>query len=304
METIDKKYNNKWQIKLRIEDKYKTWLNALLLPIKKKVMAAAKSGDIKKVERILKKASQSKTFRYKSHQIAKKMVTMTLEDDAKDWREAARKSAKSPELYNLLMKEFSDNKSLKDRYDELIERNSKIISTLPEEIANDVVKHISRRSFEGVRYEEVAKEILQFFPHHTKAKENLIARTESSKCKSALTQARSEDVGIYWADWHSTDDQKTRPSHAIMNGVICNYKHPPSPEELAKKAGVYKGKTYGRYFAGEIFNCRCYMEPIVTLEDIRFPAKVYNWKTNNIETMSKQQFLDFAKKHNYPFKEF
>lgn len=304
MKTLDKKYNNRWQLKMRIEEKYKTWLHALLLPIKKKVIVAAKSGDVKKVERLLKKASKSKVFRKKSEEIAKKIVTMTLEDDAKDWREAAAKSSKGKLIYDLLKSEFERDSNAKKRYDELIERNAKLITTLPDEIADDVVKHISRKSFGGERSSDIAKEIIAFFPKHTKAKENLIARTESAKCKSALTQVRSENIGIYWAEWVSTDDQRTRPSHAIMNGVICNYKHPPSPEELAKKAGVYNGKIYGRYFGGEIFNCRCFMEPIVDIDYIDFPAKVYNWKANRIETMSKNQFLEFAKKHNYPVKEF
>ena len=307
METTDKKYkkyNNRWQTKLSIEDKYKTWLSALLLPIKNRVIRAAKFGDVKRIEKILKNASKSEIFKKKTKDLVKKIVTMTLEDDAKDWREAARKSAKSPLLYELLNKEFDDNISLKKRYDELLERNIKIISTLPEEISRDVVKHVSRKSFQGERHEDIAKEILEFFPRHTRAKENLIARTESSKCKAALTQARSEDFGVYWGIWITSDDMLVRPSHAIMNNVICNYKHPPSPEALAKKAGVYKGKTYGNYLAGEIFNCRCFIEPMVDVNDVRFPAKVYNWKTQNIEMMNKQQFIDFAKKHNSPIKEF
>ena len=168
---------------------------------------------------------------------------------------------------------------------------------MPEDIATGVVKHISRKQFQGERSSEIAKEIKEFFPRHTKAKENLIARTETAKCKAAITKVRSEHVGIYWAKWVSSDDQRVRPSHHYMDGILFDMRHPPSPEGLAKKAGVYKGKVYGHYGPGNIFNCRCFARPLVLLTNVKFPAKVYNWKTDKIETMTKAQFIEFTKLH-------
>ena len=182
------------------------------------------------------------------------------------------------------------------QFNETVDVNTKIIKTLPLEISQDVVNHVSSKTFEGMRADEIAKEIKEYFPQHTKAKERLIARTEAAKCKSALTQARSEEIGVYWAIWKTVGDSVVRSSHDIMDNVICNYNHPPSPEDLARKAGIYNGKSYGKYLAGEIFNCRCYMAPLISYSQVKFPVKVYNWKTERIETMTKEQFEEFGGK--------
>jgi uncharacterized protein with gpF-like domain len=47
------------------------------------------------------------------------------------------------------------------------------------------------------------------------------------------------------------------------------------------------------YHAGNIYNCRCYIEPLTDLDDINFPHKVYNWKQDKIETMTLNQFREF-----------
>ena len=291
----DKPLKDKWKPQGRVESLYLTLISNLLKPVKKEVMKAAASGDVDKVAKLLIKASKSRLFNRKSKEIAKKIVNLEWNMQEKDWRTAARKASKNPEFYQLLQLNLKGD--IKTRYDEIIEQNAKIIKTLPEDISRGVVKHISRRQFEGQRPEKLAPEIKSFFIEHTRAKEKLIARTESSKCKEALMQARSESVGVRWAQWVSTDDRRTRPAHAFMDGVIFDYKHPPAAEELAKKAGKYKGKTYGHYGPGNIFNCRCYSAPVISLKYLRYPIQVYDWKKNALVKMSKEEFIEFTKLH-------
>jgi hypothetical protein len=52
--------------------------------------------------------------------------------------------------------------------------------------------------------------------------------------------------------------------------VLVSWRDPPSPEELAGEE-----KTYGKYHAGEIFNCRCEPLPLIEAEDVSWPHKVY-----------------------------
>lgn len=290
-----KKFKDTFSSNGRVESLYLTLINNLLKPIKKEVLKAAKSGDVNKVAKLLVRASKSRLFNRKSKEIAKKIVSLEWEIQEKDWRTAARKASKNPEFYELLQLNLKGD--IKTHYDEIIEQNAKIIKTLPLNISRDVVKHISRKQFEGERPESLSKEIQDFFSEHSKAKEKLIARTESSKCKEALMQVRSESVGVRWAQWVSTDDRRTRPAHAFMDGVIFDYKHPPAAEELAKKAGKYKGKTYGHYGPGNIFNCRCYSAPVISLKYLKYPIQVYDWKKDAIVKMNKQQFIDFTKLH-------
>lgn len=318
--------NVQWETSKRVEDLYTKLLKKLLDPAKKKVLDKIKQ-DLKEIEEknkkkelneeenkkeierlkkdvvdILERFAKSAIYVKKAEELSKKIVTMTLADSLGTWKDAARKASNNPKMYELLMKEFEENKEVKEEYERLLEQNSKLIKTLPEEIAQKVVEHVSAQSFASKRPEVIAKEIRQFFPEHTKAKEKLISRTESAKAKAALTEARSKSVGIYWYVWHSTGDQRTRPAHVLMNNVICCYRHQPSPEALAKAKGIYNGKTYGKYGPGGIFNCRCFASPIIDLDLVNFPAKVYNWESNDIVTMGKKEFVDFAKECRMPIK--
>lgn len=139
-----------------------------------------------------------------------------------------------------------------------IQRNAELIKSLPLDIAKQVNEHILTEAMKGTRSVNIAEQIKVFFPHESEAKANLIARTETSKTATALTQARCESVGVQWYIWRTSEDSRVRSSHKIMDGVLVNWNDPPSPEQLS---GV--GKPYGRYHAGDTFNCRCYAEPIM-----------------------------------------
>lgn len=304
-----KSLKNTWETSRKIEELYKKLLKNLLDPAKREIIRKSKDKEeqltVEYVETYMRKFASAPMFLQKADEIARRITTMTLAENAKDWRDAARQASRNPKVYNLLMKELENDKEIKREFDRILENNAKLIKTLPLEIAQDIVKHIASRSFASDRPETISKEIKKFFPEHTKAKEKLIARTESAKAKAALKEARAKSIGVYWYVWHSTDDQRTRPAHAFMNNVICNYEHNPSPEELAKKYGKYEGKSYGEYTPGGIFNCRCFAEPIIELSLIKFPCKAYDWDIDDVVQMnSAQQFKEFAESKGMPLREY
>jgi hypothetical protein len=67
-----------------------------------------------------------------------------------------------------------------------------------------------------------------------------------------------------------------------MSDVLIAWSDPPSPEQL------FGEKSYGKYHAGNIFNCRCYPEPLVELHYVNWPHKVYHG--GQIKTMTLAQF--------------
>lgn len=267
-----------------IERKYVTLLNKLLKPIKKEALKY--TDDISKFKAVLKNASKSKIYKRKTNEIVKTISTMLLASNSRSWREAARKSSRGKEIKKDIEKEIKGNVS--KRMEELFKYNATLIETLPLKISEDVIRHINSEAFKGKRSEDISKEIKKFFPHNSSASAKLIARTETSKFSSALTQARSEDLGVYWYVWRTSEDVSVRSSHKIMEGVLVNYKHPASPELLDKRH-KYK-KIPLPYHAGNIYNCRCYQEPLIDLDDINWPYKVYNWKTKQIEVMTLSKF--------------
>lgn len=278
----------RYEVAKSIEKKYDTLIKKLLEPIEKEALKYV--DDTAKFEQILRNASNSPTFKQKAAQAAREIATMIYNENERDWRNAAFKSARGKEIRQAMEKEIGGN--LKKRMEELIKYNTSLIVTLPRNISDGVVRHVNSEALKGKRASEIAEEIQKFFPRHSRASAQLIARTETSKFSSALTQARAEDLGIEWYEWNTSEDASVRDSHRLMDKVLVNYKHPPVPEKLDKRLRLKKYPA--PYHAGNIYNCRCFQAPLTQLSDVRFPKKVYNWKKNKIETMTLAQFKKFS----------
>lgn len=78
----------------------------------------------------------------------------------------------------------------------------------------------------------------------------LISRTETARANASINQARATAVGAKGYIWRATLDEATRKSHREMEGKYVEYAHPPTLSD---------GTTT---HAGEIYNCRCYGEPV------------------------------------------
>lgn len=216
---------------------------------------------------------------------ARNIITYQANANARTWREAARKSSKGRKLYKYLRKELNKN----DEFNGLILQSADLIKTLPRNIATRVVKRVTKLGIEGKRAYEIAEDIKRYFPEATKASATLIARTQVAKTYAYITETRAKSVGVTYYIWHTVGGPRVRDSHQHMNNVIVFYSDPPSPEELIGK------KSQGRYHAGGIYNCRCYEEPVLDIEDVSFPHKVYS--NGKITRMSKKQFMKLVEKH-------
>lgn len=211
----------------------------------------------------------------------RRMVTPLARANYDTWRKAARAQTKSKQIYDSLLQEIQDG--LKQDIENQIISNAALIRTLPSDTARKVVFDIKDYTFEGERATTIAKLIKDKTDQHAKASARLIARTEVSKTTTALTRARSENLGLKWYIWRTAQDgDRVRKSHRIMEGVLVRWDNPPSPEALVGE------KSEGNYHAGEIWNCRCYPEPLLDFDDIKWPAKVY--MNGVIRTMGRREF--------------
>lgn len=210
----------------------------------------------------------------------RKMVEPLAVQNANTWRKAAEQATRGSMLHQFLQSEIKTH--LSGTIQGLITENAQMIKTLPTDLAEKVIKDVTGWTFEGVRSSEIQKRISGKIEEHANASAKLIARTEVSKTQSILTRARAEQLNVNWYVWRTEQDQRVRKSHRIMEGVLVRWNDPPSPEMLAGEPFV------GNYNAGEIWNCRCYAEPLVELNDIRWPHKVYN--NGTISSMTKKQF--------------
>lgn len=135
---------------------------------------------------------------------------------------------------------------------ETLERQVGLITSLPREAGQRVQKLATESLITSSRASEIAKEILAS-GEVTASRATLIARTESVRASAELTKARAMYAGSEYYIWHSQKDSDTRPSHRALNGRIFRWDDPPEVEE---------GGRYIKHGPGEIWNCRCWGEPI------------------------------------------
>lgn len=269
-----------WEARKHIEAKYKTALRKL----GRFLLDLISDGDtLDDVQEKLSEVQSSKPFTRWTQATAQTFVTNTLEENARTWRQAAQMSGQGEMIRQELNRSMQG--AVGRRVDELIAENAKYIKSVPENVREDLAKHIQSEAMQGGRTAYKTDDFKKLVGEMSNKHAKLISRTESAKAMSALTQARAENTGHDWYEWHTAEDVRVRKSHKNMDKVLCRFSDPPAPEELV---GVKS--TLGHYGPGNCPNCRCYAAPIILWEDVEWPHKVY--ANGAIRTMSKKQFMD------------
>lgn len=263
---------DRWKIRKRIEVDYISELEELMDSLfignqyQRHVRSASTSMSDPLSEFLT--AEQRLLFEQYANEYATKMVTGIYAAQARTWRQAASEGMQSQMIRRSLLRELSG--PVGREVSALIQRNAGLIKSLPSKIVSDVNAFIAARSMEGMRAQEIAETIPAEARHLSRTRIMLIARTETSKASTALNKARSEDIGISWYVWRTSKDARVRNAHQHMDRVLVSWNEAPNPERLAGEK-----RSSGNYHAGEIFNCRCYPEPLLDLGQIRWPAQVY-----------------------------
>lgn len=269
---------NPWKLRRRIEADYAAAITKFVLRL---LREAGPLGDPFLFRERLRVLARSPTAKVLAKKAAMAMLTHLAEDNARTWREAARRSSKGRTIYEALKKELV---ARKDDYWPIIERNSEYITSLPDDLAERASRTAAENTASGARAGDMAKELMQLCRSLTTSRAKLIARTETSKAQAALTHIRAERLGLHWYEWCTSDDERVRKSHHHMAGVLVRFDDPPAPEILAGQ------KSQGRYNAGEIYNCRCYAAPLTDIGDVHWPHKVY-WG-GRIVHMTRKEFKE------------
>ncbi len=282
--------DNLWEPKKRIEASFARTMRRVARAI---VRITKRYKSVDAIIAALKRYANSQEFRKFAGAAAMKMVTGLFRDQGHTWRQAAAANGMGRELYQALMRELRGKRGA--HLDELITDTTYRIVTLPEDIGKDVAAYVEREALKGRRASDIEKEIQLMFPARTKARAELIARTQVSYTQTNLIRARAESLGLNWYVWRpvggSRGDGRTRSSHRQMAGVLVRWDDPPAPETLFPTYGK-NGQPYrnslGAYHAGQAPRCRCYPETVIDLDLVTWPSRVY--RNGRIVTMNRRQF--------------
>ena len=171
-----------------------------------------------------------------------RMLEDVARRDKSDWAALAK------EMSRALQREILDTPT-GELFQQILDRQVTLISSLPLEAARRVHQLTLRGLIDGSRAGEVARDILRT-SDVTVARANLIARTETARTASSLTQARAAHVGSTAYIWRTAGDGSVRPSHKAMNGQVVLWAAAPTLDGMTGHAGEFP-------------NCRCYPEVII-----------------------------------------
>lgn len=133
---------------------------------------------------------------------------------------------------------------------EMLAEQVTLIKSLPLEAAQRVHDLTLKGIEDGTRAKEIAKEIARS-GEVSMNRANLIARTEVARTASKLTEARATHIGSEGYIWRTSKDSDVRHSHKEMEGKYVRWDTPP---KLSDGTVTH---------AGQIYNCRCYPEPVI-----------------------------------------
>ena len=176
-------------------------------------------------------------------------------------------------MKNIIKHNYTMIKSIPQQMNKILEY--KTVNDLIDEVANG---KLPRGAFK--------KEL----DNHGIKNAKLIARTETAKLQSAITETRATEIGSVVYEWIASHDKRTRPSHKEMDGVIVFWR----PDAQKPLRDNMRGN------AGEFPNCRCYPAPILDESDLtKSNYSVYDYRKDEIvKNISKKKLLEWIKLKN------
>lgn len=138
------------------------------------------------------------------------------------------------------LKEYLHNSGkVSERLKQLTEANVQLIESIHSQYLDKVKTAVTQAQIKGTLTKDLVAEIKKI-GGVTENRAKLIARDQSAKINSSLTQARYEEMGITHYRWSTSGDERVRDSHAENDGKIFAYDDPPETGH-----------------PGFDFNCRC-----------------------------------------------
>jgi SPP1 gp7 family putative phage head morphogenesis protein len=190
------------------------------------------------------------TLRPWAHVVAQRMIAEVARRDEAAWAKYTK--SMSWELRRLLR-----STPIGLQVQERLAEQVRLITSLPLEAAQRVHKYtLEARASGGGRAKDLADQIMRTGTV-TRSRATLIARTETARTASLLTQVRAQHIGSEVYIWRTVKDSDVRPRHKRLEGKVFRWDDPPVAGENGERA-----------HPGAIYNCRCFAEPVIS--DLKF----------------------------------
>lgn len=266
-------------------DKRNNKLNLLFNNIYKKVFKDVKEvlnekWSYKRKNKFIKQYTNFNSYNEFCKEYANITTQISINKNKKQWKAYYDKARKNKDLK--LPPFFDFEKEVKES---IYKQNYKFIKSIPKQVLElNKLKYIKTLQDQVLKGSVGRKELEKMLTALGSKYAKVIARTEVSRLQSAVIEERSKKLNVEAYVWLSTNDQRSRPSHKDMNGVVVLWE-----KEESKKP--YLDGIYGH--AGEFPNCRCSPEPIFYAEDLPNgnTQKIYDYNAKKVKTIHRKELL-------------
>lgn len=264
------------RIERRINNIYKAVFKEVFT---KERLERAERGDKSVISKALISFQKSEKYKEFCKKFAERLAQRGLAEEKGLWRKYYE-AAKAKHMYGIPNTYTAFQKSI---YEKIVKKNFTMIKSIPDSIMKvwkqKDVTTLLRQVLEGKVGRGTFEKQLRL---HGAKNAKMIARTETAKLQTAVTETRSKDLGSIAYIWRSSNDPRTRPSHRKMNNVVVFWRKDAEKPLLDKMRGN----------SGEFPNCRCRPLPIFDENDLKATTyRVYNYKTDKIVKMGKNELL-------------
>jgi SPP1 gp7 family putative phage head morphogenesis protein len=153
------------------------------------------------------------------------------------------------------------NAVVKDILDEAVKENITLITSIQTDFINDIGSTVFTNLSSGGRHENLIS-LISERGNVSKNRAKFIARDQTAKLNSAITEARQKSLGVDLYEWGGAGDERQRQDHFVLNGKTCKYSDPTvysdnEGETWKKRKSIdaYEGTP------GTDFQCRCVALP-------------------------------------------
>ena len=130
-------------------------------------------------------------------------------------------------------------------------RNAALIKSVAEDETRKIQQLVTEGQRAGRNVRELAREIEERFGV-SRSRARLIARDQTAKLNSQVTAQRQRDNGVKQYVWRTSDDERVRPGHQVLDDRTFSWDSPP----------VVDPRSGRRAHPGEDYQCRCTPEPV------------------------------------------
>lgn len=177
--------------------------------------------------------------------VAARLIAEVDQRDQRQWQKTAQEMGQN-------LRAELQTMPIGQTFQQLMAEQVSLITSLPLKAAERVHALTTQALLEGRRASEVAAEIMKT-GKVTTSRAMLIARTEVARTSSIMTEARAKHVGSTGYIWRTSGDSDVRETHRKLEGQFIEWDKPP----ISEADGVT------RAHAGQVYNCRCYPEPLL-----------------------------------------